>query len=408
MDKPYLCAMTTVPTTIPKRYYRIAIGVFFFLQGFTFASWAARIPDFKAFFALSEGQLGTLLWAFPLGQLLCVPLAGYLVERFTSRRMLLCAACLYPFTLCLLGFIPFILSARGNTAGGVWIFAAVLFFLGIVANLHNLSVNTQAVGVEKMYGRSIMATFHGLWSLAGFAAGIVGSLMAAHRIVPFYHYLGILAFGLLVVILLHRYTLRQDVVSRTEREEKPTFNIFKGMDGFVYLMGFIALGSMLCEGVMYDWSAVYYKEYLFFDDTRIRFGYTACMLAMATCRFLADFIVNRFGAATVVRWSGILAASGFLLMVLCHSLLWVTVGAALVGAGVSSVVPVCYGAIGRHPGVVPGRAINAVSTIGFTGFAVSPPLIGYLAEWIGLRWVFVCVAVLAVLIALLAVQLKEE
>ncbi|MBD5397190.1 MFS transporter [bacterium] len=391
----------------PKRYYRIAIGVFFFLQGFTFASWAARIPDFKAFFALSEGQLGTLLWAFPLGQLLCVPLAGYLVERFTSRRMLLCAACLYPFTLALLGFIPFILSSTGNSHDGVWIFAAVLFFLGIVANLHNLSVNTQAVGVEKMYGRSIMATFHGLWSLAGFVAGMVGSLMAAHHIVPFYHYLGIFAFGLLVVIFLHRYTLRQDE-ARTEQQEKPTFNIFKGMDAFVYLMGFIALGSMLCEGVMYDWSAVYYKEYLFFDDTRIRFGYTACMLAMASCRFLADFIVNRFGAVTVVRLSGILTALGFLLMVLCHSLVWVTVGAALVGAGVSSVVPVCYGAIGRHPGVVPGRAINAVSTIGFTGFAVSPPLIGYLAEWIGLRWVFVCVAVLAVLIASLAGRLKEE
>lgn len=397
----------TLQIIAPKRCYRIAIGVFFFLQGFTFASWAARIPDFKAFFDLSEGQLGTLLWAFPLGQLLCVPLAGYIVERYTSRRALLCAACLYPFTLCLLGFIPFIITATGNTAGGVWIFGAVLFFLGIVANLHNLSVNTQAVGVEKMYGRSIMATFHGLWSLAGFAAGIVGSLMAAHRIVPFYHYLGILAFGLLVVIFLHRYTLRQDM-ARTDKEEKPTFNIFKGMDAFVYLMGFIALGSMLCEGVMYDWSAVYYKEYLFFDDTRIRFGYTACMLAMASCRFLADFIVNRFGAVTVVRLSGLLAAAGFLLMVLCHSIVWVTVGAALVGAGVSSVVPVCYGAIGRHPGVVPGRAINAVSTIGFTGFAVSPPLIGYLAEWIGLRWVFVCVAVLAVLIASLAGRLKEE
>ena len=159
----------------PKVRYRIAIGVFFFLQGFTFASWAARIPDFKEVFGLNEGQLGTLLLAFPLGQLLGVPLSGYLVERFTSRRTLLSAAFLYPFTLTCLGFSPFMAMPGGETMPGggglmpswtVYVFGAVLFLLGLIANLHNLSVNTQAVGVEKEYGRSIMGTFHGCWSLA--------------------------------------------------------------------------------------------------------------------------------------------------------------------------------------------------------------------------------------------------
>lgn len=393
----------------PRRYYRIAIGVFFFLQGFTFASWAARIPDFKSLFNLSDGQLGTLLFAFPFGQLLCVPVAGYLVERFTSRRTLLCAALLYPFTLCCLGFIPFAFSLGGETpAYAVWIFALVLFLLGIMANLHNLSVNTQAVGVEKVYGRSIMATFHGLWSLAGFAAGIVGSFMAARSIVPFFHYAMILVMGFLVVIFLHPYTLRQDVVSETAKDEKPTFNIFKGMDGFVLLLGFLAGAGMVCEGTVYDWSAVYFKQVIHAPEAYIRSGYTVCMLAMASCRFLADGVVNRLGRATVMRICGLMTMAGFILMAAWANFTLAVIGSALVGLGVSAIVPVCYSAVSKHKGVVAGRAINAVSTIGFFGFVAGPPVIGHLAQWLGLRATFLLIALLAASIGILSGKLKKR
>lgn len=393
----------------PKVRYRVAIGIFFFFQGFNFASWAARIPDFKAVFGLGEAQLGTLLFAFPLGQLLGVPLAGYLVERFRSRRTLLWAAFLYPFTLSLLGAVPYLASRIGGgpvPGWAVWVFGFVLFCLGLVANLHNLSVNTQAVGVEKAYGRSIMAAFHGLWSLAGFAAGLAGSFLAAHSVAPFFHYLGILAAGLLLIGFLHPYTLKEDISSK-EGKERPTFNIFKGMDKFVFLLGFLAFGSMLCEGVMYDWSAVYFEECLHVEEAYIRVGYTACMLAMAACRFVADGIANRFGPVTVVRMSGLLAAAGFLIMVFVPGLVAAAIGSALVGLGVSSVVPICYGAVSRHKGVVAGRAINAVSTIGFFGFVIGPPVVGHLAEWVGLRWVFALVALLAAAIGLLAGKLRK-
>ncbi|MCM1531301.1 MAG: MFS transporter [Bacteroides sp.] len=395
--------------TAPKRYYRIAIGVFFFLQGFTFASWAARIPDFKAIFSLSDGALGTLLFAFPFGQLLGVPIAGYLVERFTSRRTLFCAALLYPFTLCCLGFIPFVFSLSGNLpAYGVWIFALVLFILGMVANLHNLSVNTQAVAVEKVYGRSIMATFHGLWSLAGFAAGIVGSFMAARHIVPFHHYTLILLFGILTVVFLHRYTMRQDVVSETAKDEKPTFNIFKGMDGFVLLLGFLAGAGMVCEGTVYDWSAVYFKQVIGVSEGYIRAGYTACMLAMASCRFLADGIVNRLGQAKVMLICGLTTMLGFVMISVWSNFALAVIGSALVGLGVSAIVPICYSAVSKHQGVVAGRAINAVSTIGFFGFVAGPPVIGHLAQWIGLRATFLLIAALAACIALLSGKLRSK
>lgn len=400
----------TTKTTAPKRLYRTAIGVFFFLQGFTFASWAARIPDFKEMFALSEGELGSLLFAFPFGQLLGVPIAGYLVERFSSRKTLLCAALLYPLTLVCMGAVPFGVSLGVEQMPGyaVWVFGGVLFFLGMVANLHNLSVNTQAVAVEKWYGRSIMGTFHGLWSLAGFAAGLVGSFMAAHAIVPFYHYLFILVFGLLVVIFLHPYTMRQDVVSETAKDDKPTFNIFKGMDGFVLLLGFLAGAGMVCEGTIYDWSAVYFKDVIHVQEKFIRMGYTACMLAMASCRFLADGVVNRIGEVRLMRLSGLLTMTGFVLMVVKPDFVLSVMGSAMVGVGVSAIVPVCFSVVSRHPGVVAGRAINAVSTIGFFGFVAGPPVIGHLAQWMGYRLTFLLIALLAACIALLSGKLRSK
>ena len=144
----------------PKSFYRLAVASFFFLQGLVFASWASRIPDIKQALDLNEAQLGGVLFAIPVGQMSAMALSGYLVSRFGSHRMLLLAALLYSGTLMALGFIS-----------ETWHLFAMLVFFGVAANLHNISVNTQAVGVERLYRRSIMAAFHGLWSLAGFVGG---------------------------------------------------------------------------------------------------------------------------------------------------------------------------------------------------------------------------------------------
>ena len=131
----------------PKSFYRLAVASFFFLQGLVFASWASRIPDIKQALDLNEAQLGGVLFAIPVGQMSAMALSGYLVSRFGSHRMLLLAALLYSGTLMALGFIS-----------ETWHLFAMLVFFGVAANLHNISVNTQAVGVERLYRRSIMAS----------------------------------------------------------------------------------------------------------------------------------------------------------------------------------------------------------------------------------------------------------
>ena len=138
---------------------RVAICCSFFIQGMVFATWCARIPDVRERLGLNEAQLGTLLLALPVGQLVSMAPNGWLVSRFGSRRMLIAAGFLYPCVLLFLGFAP--------TA---WALGAGLLAAGFAANLSNTAANTQGVQLEHYYRRSIIALFHGMWSLAGLAA----------------------------------------------------------------------------------------------------------------------------------------------------------------------------------------------------------------------------------------------
>ncbi len=146
------------------RVHRIGISVFFFIAGITFASWASRIPEIQNKLQLSEAGLGAVLLALPIGQLISLPISGWLISRYGSRQLVIGAAIVYPVTLIFLA-----------TAASIFQLVVVLVVFGFWANLINIAMNTQAVGVETLYGRSIMASFHGLWSLAGFSGAAIGS-----------------------------------------------------------------------------------------------------------------------------------------------------------------------------------------------------------------------------------------
>lgn len=191
-----------------QHYYRIAVGSFYFTQGLVFSSWASRIPDIRRALGLNEAGLGSVLFAIPIGQLAAMALSGYLVSRFGSRRMLALAALLYPGTLVFLGLAP-----------SVWTLSAGLFFFGMAANLHNISVNTPGVEVERLYGRSIMATFHGLWSLAGFAGGLLSTWMAGASVSPFVHFCFVFLVTSAVLVTMYGSTVPRDQ-GRTVRQKK--------------------------------------------------------------------------------------------------------------------------------------------------------------------------------------------
>jgi MFS family permease len=359
------------------RKYRIATSVFFFIAGLTFSTWASRIPAIQAKLHLSDAGLGGVLFALPLGLMVSLPISGWLVSKYGSKPLMISSAILYPAILLLLA------SSASVTA-----LTMSLFMFGFLGNVLNIAMNTQAVGVEGLYGRSVMASFHGLWSIAGFSGALIGTFFVSQHLSPLIHFsiVAFLAFGL--VVFFFQKALPHDSGSR--KSEK----IFVRPDKRILLLGLIAFCTLLCEGAMADWSGIYFKKIVAAPATLITLGYVAFTATMALGRFLGDSLVTRVGVKRMLQMSGMLITTGLLLSVIFPYLVTATVGFLLVGFGVSSVVPLVYGLAGKSKTMSPGTALASVSTIGFLGFLAGPPLIGFIAQAISLRWSFTLIGIL--------------
>lgn len=377
--------------TIQPRLYRIAVSAFFFVGGLTFSTWASRIPDIKAALHLSEAGLGLVLFALPVGQLISLPLSAWLSARFGTKTVMLIASVLYPLTLVLLA-----------SAGSVTQLVMALFLFGIWANMINIAMNTQAVGVENIYGRSIMASFHGLWSLAGFTGAVLGTFFVSVGLTPLIHFSIICAVTGIIVLLSFKNTLPNDT---SKKDSKP---VFVKPDKGILILGLIAFSCMVCEGAMADWSGVYFQKVVESPAKFITIGYVAFTATMATGRFVGDWLVTKFGVQRMLQLSGTIITTGLLVAVIFPNLISATTGFLLVGFGVSSVVPIVYGLAGKSTVMSASSALAAVSTIGFLGFLIGPPLIGFIAQVAGLRLSFALIAVLGFGTTILAAKVRTS
>jgi MFS family permease len=368
---------------------RIAVSAFFFLAGLCFSSWASRIPNIQQQLHLDNASLGGVLLGLPVGLMTSLPLAGWLVARFGSRPIAIAGALLYASTLPVLGLV--------NAA---WQLVACLFCFGMFGNLLNISINTQAVGTEALYGRTIMASYHGLWSLAGFSGATIGGAFIGLGWRPWQHFLVITALAYLLIIVLSRRLIAHDAA---ERGNQP---IFARPDRSLINLGIIAFCSMICEGAMFDWSNVYFQKIILPPRALAGIGLTAFMSTMASGRFLGDWLATKWGIRRMLQFSGTLTATGLLTAILFPWLFPALIGFLFVGAGVSSVVPLVYSAAGRSKVLSPGVALAAVSTIGYLGFLFGPPFIGFIAQASSLRVSLGLIAILGSVIALFASRIK--
>lgn len=361
--------------TLSKR--RVALGAFFFFVGLCFASWAARIPDIQAKFDLSEGQLGTLLLFLPLGSVIGLPIAGWAVHQFGSRTVVMFGAFAYAMTLPLIGLAP-----------TTWFLIPVLILYGMLGNVMNISLNTQALGLEDEMGKSILASFHGLWSLAGFSGAGLGALMIFLGLSPAQHYGIVMVISILIILSAQRYIIKDKKVS-----EGGGGLVMKKPDALLLRISLIAFLGMMAEGCMFDWSGVYFKKVVQSDPSLIALGYVAFMGAMAAGRFITDKVAARYTKVEVIQVSGVLIFVGLSLAVLFPSVGVSTVSFLLVGLGVASIIPLSYSIAGRSKLYSPSVALALVSTISFFGFLLGPPMIGFIAELFNLKVSFALIAV---------------
>ena len=370
---------------------RIALGAMFFFMGLCFSTWAARIPDIQAKFQLSEGQLGTILLCLPLGSMLGLPIAGWSVHNFGSRIVILFGSFAYALTLPLIGL-----------ASATWMIVPVLVVFGMLGNIMNISLNTQALGLEDQMGKSILASFHGLWSMAGFTGAGLGAGLIFLKFSPAGHFAVVTCISILIVLFSQKFIIKD----KRDSEDGGGL-VLKRPDDLLLRIGLIAFLGMMIEGCMFDWSGVYFKKIIAVSPEYVSLGYVCFMGAMASGRFITDKAANRFGRIPVLQVSGLSIFIGLVLSVVFPTMYIAAFGFLLVGFGVASIVPLSYGIAGRSKLYSPSVALALVSTISFFGFLLGPPLIGFVADLFDLKVSFALVAVNGLGIALLSSIRKQ-
>ncbi|MFJ9557678.1 MFS transporter [Nocardiopsis sp. NPDC101807] len=377
------------------RRARVAVSTLFFVNGFTYTNAVPWLPVIKDRLELSNAELGLAIAAMPTGAILTGMLAGPLIHWFGSGRAAVGTS------LVSLGALPFIALAQNW-----WMLAAALFVLGSADAWTDSAQNSHGLRVQRRYRRSIINTFHAVWSLAAVAGGLLGAAMAGLG-VPLLWHLGTVSAVLLVVNLVVSQMLLPGPDS-SEREDGTS-----GEDGsrlrvpgraVVLLVG---LGVLLMfaggiEDSAASWGAVYMTSEL---DASLFFAalpFVACQAMMTLGRLAGDRVTDRFGAVAVGRASGLLAGGGIAFALLLPHPVTTVIGFGVMGLGVATLFPLTLAAAGNVPGVRTGDGVTVVGWLGRAGFLGFPPLIGLLADSFSLGtalWVISGAGVTAFLLA---------
>lgn len=382
--------MSAAPISLKTR--RIILSGYFFLTGICFSSWASRIPDIKMHLNLSDGAFGGLLFFLPIGSFLGIPISGSLTAKYGSKKIVTIAALVYPIALISLGFT--------NTITQL---AICLFIFGMTGNLFNVSVNTQAANLSKHFDKSITSTFHGFWSLAGFTGGLLGGFFVANSISPLQQFITVACLGWTFLFFSRNYLLPGEI------SEQSVSKMWNKPSPLLMQFGLVALSNMICEGMMFDWSGVFFQNVVKVPEQWRTTGYISFMACMTTGRMFADALINYWGARKQLMLSGLIVTIGLIIAVVHPNIFISSIGFMFVGFGVSSVIPTIYGTIGRN--AASGRAsidLASVSSIGFFGFLIGPPIIGFLSQAIGLRWAFLTMSLLGLSTFYQAHKLKKH
>lgn len=359
----------------------------FLVHGLLVATWVSRIPAVQAALHLNNAELGLTLLSSAVGAVCAIPFAGRFVTRYGSRKVTAISSVAFCFSLVLPGLAV-------NAPG----LAAALFAFGATAAAMDVSMNAQGVEVEKRLPKPTMSRFHGMFSLGGMIGAGIGGIVAAHHIRPVIHF-GTSAFVYLLAIIVVAPLLLQ-----THDGVQPHQHALSLRRIPRALLALSAIGFciLLSEGAMADWTAVYLRQVLNAGSGTAAAGYSVFSAAMATFRFLGDLVTSRLGAARTVRTGGLLAACGMLWALSAHSPARAMPGFAAAGAGFSIIIPLVFGGGGRVQSVSPGAGIATVTGVGYIGFIVGPPAIGFASQVFTLRYALGLVVICCIVASLLS------
>jgi MFS family permease len=384
---------------------RAAITAFFAMDGFVFASWAVRIPAVKAAVGASPATLGIALLGVSAGAIATMALTGTLCRRIGSARVTVIAA---PW-LSLALLLPALAHSAAALALGLVVF-------GVGYGGLNVAMNSLAVDLVAVIRRPIMPSFHAAWSLGGLAGAALGGL-AAPALTPLAHFAIVGAGGLVVTAICGRVLLTtplpvagSGVRAPGPQESTPGLQNGSmlhpaaparraGAWHTVLLLGVIALCSTYGEGAVSDWGALHLRQDLSAAPGLAAAGYAAFALAEACGRLFGSTLLARLGQTRVLVFGGLLTCVGMVAAALAPVLPLALVGFALAGLGVANAFPTAMARVGILAGP---NGVAAASTLGYAGFLLGPPTIGFLASALSLRVALTTVSVLAIVAVALA------
>ncbi|WP_027682418.1 MFS transporter [Rhizobium leguminosarum] len=364
---------------------RAAVSLLFLMNGFVVGCWAPKIPDFAERLSLTKFELGLMILVFGVGSLVMMPIAGAQIAKHGSRIVVqVLAVCVLPLLLAL--------TLSPNVLTG----AISLFLFGGFIGAMDVAMNANAVSVEKSMRRAIMSSCHAFWSLGGLIGSGLGGIVISK--------LGVLGHAQLATVLAAIFVavawamVLADPPHPDTKKEKTKLP----MVPLPWLLGLMALFSMVPEGAVLDWGALYLRQEMDASVALSGLGFAAFSGTMATMRFAGDLVRDRLGGVKTLRICTLFAIVGMLLAGLAPNAELAILGFAFCGIGISNMVPIAFSAAGNIPGLKPGIAISVVTTMGYSGMLVAPSLIGFVAEHIGFAVVFMALPVLLLVVLLLS------
>ncbi|WP_262245700.1 MFS transporter [Parapedobacter soli] len=358
------------------RKARRATQSVFLVCGIGIASWAPMVPYAKDRLQLDDAGLGLLLLLLGAGALLMMPISGVMVHRFGSRIVIAASVVVVALTLPLLLVLPTIVPM-----------AITLFLFGAGIGAVDVAMNAHGVQVQNLYGRPIMSSLHGLFSVGGLLGSLGLGFLISLGLHPVHAAVSISVLLVVIAVAKYKHLFSLDVeTAATSRFSSVAGKLgrsarFLWLHGSVLFLGAMCFAVFLSEGAMLDWSAVFLRDIKGVSPEFAGAGYAAFSVAMAAMRLLGDGIVARLSSKKVVVYGGLVAAAGLFLAIASPWVWGSLAGFILLGVGAANIVPVFFSEGGRIPGVPPQVSIPAITTIGYAGQLAGPALLGFIAYY---------------------------
>ena len=370
---------------------RFAVSLIFAINGMVFGTWASRIPAIVDFHDLSPGSLGLLIFLAGLSAVIAFSIFGRAADRYgaafiTKRATLL----LIPLTLIFIAY-----------ANSIWMLVFAVIFFGAIHGGDDVAMNAWAAEVEREYTRPVMSSFHAMWSLgAGIGAGL-GSLLAFYE-VGFKNHFSLISIVIFVLALSAAFVPFESQKNKKEANS-PFISIPKGS---LLPVATITFFASLSEGAVADWSAIFLKSVASLNDGNAALGFTVFSVCMFSMRLLGDRISFILGPATAARYSGLVALTGSIILLVSDSFLLLLLGFGLIGLGIAVIIPLAFSRAGNDKTISQGTAIASIATLGYGGMLLGPLFLGLIAEITSIKTSFLILPIMAFFIFILSKHLS--